>query len=373
MELAVQVRESVHRLRAGWRPLTEATLAATAAWFLDADVIGHPQPFFAPAAALIVLGQARGQRVLRALEVVLGVAGGVLVADLVARGLGPGSTLTIFTVTAATLGFAIAVGASSLFRVQAAVSALYVAVVSPPGNGLVPYRFVDALVGGGIALLVNQASRPGNPLASVAERSRAALEGVGDVLRACAAALEDGEYDAARAALARARGLDEMIDELRETLASARELLLVDVHRRARLSRVFTIETATSALDHLVRNVRVLVRASVVLTRFREPAPGPLLDAVRLLAESVRRVEEALIAELAGDKDTVALKVDAAESAALQAVQTGAGLLPSAPPLPVVMIVGQIRMAAVDLLRAVGRDDTESLGRVDQALGLPPS
>jgi uncharacterized membrane protein YgaE (UPF0421/DUF939 family) len=219
------VRTAVERVRVGWRPVTEATLAATAAWFLDAEVIGHPQPFFAPAAALIVLGQARGQRVVRAVEVVLGVAGGVLVADLVARALGPGTTLTIFTVTAATLVFAVAVGASVLFRVQAAVSALYVAVVTPPTSGLVPYRFIDALVGGGVALVASQLSRPGNPLQLVAGDSRRALDEVADVLRRVAEALSRNEYDVARTVLARARGLDERVDDLRESLSDAREAL----------------------------------------------------------------------------------------------------------------------------------------------------
>src|ERR671917_715715 len=91
-------RAAAGRLRHGWRPVVEATLAATVAWLLAADLVGDPQPFFAPAAALIVLGQARGQRMRRAVEVVLGVAAGVLVADLVVQALGPRSTWTVLTV-----------------------------------------------------------------------------------------------------------------------------------------------------------------------------------------------------------------------------------------------------------------------------------
>ena len=36
------------------------------------------------------------------------------------------------------------------------------------------------------------------------------------------------------------------------------------------------------------------------------------------------------------------------------------------------MIVGQLRAAAIDLLRAAGSDEIESLSRVEAALGLPP-
>ena len=60
------------RLRGGWRSVLEATAAATIAWLIATRLLNHPQPFFAPAAALIVLGQARGQRTFRAVEVVLG-------------------------------------------------------------------------------------------------------------------------------------------------------------------------------------------------------------------------------------------------------------------------------------------------------------
>jgi hypothetical protein len=36
------------------------------------------------------------------------------------------------------------------------------------------------------------------------------------------------------------------------------------------------------------------------------------------------------------------------------------------------MIVGQLRSTAIDLLRGVGAGGVEILGRVDEALGLPP-
>lgn len=98
------------RLRDGWRPVVEATAAATIAWLIATRVVDHPRPFFAPAAALIVLGQARGQRTLRAVEVLLGVAGGVLVADVVAQALGARTTWTVFTIILVTLTVAVAIG-----------------------------------------------------------------------------------------------------------------------------------------------------------------------------------------------------------------------------------------------------------------------
>ncbi len=173
------------RLRHGAVPIVESTVAATVAWLVDTLLVGHRAPFFAPAAALIVLGQVHGQRLRRAVEVLLGVAGGVLVADVVARTLGNHQSWTIFTVIALTLTVSVAIGASTVFLVQAAVSALYVAVVTPPGHGGVPFRFIDALVGGSVALVASQlgsARRPLDPVVREAQRICAVLGDVFDLI-----------------------------------------------------------------------------------------------------------------------------------------------------------------------------------------------
>ncbi len=372
MARATWLQTAGQRLRAGWRPIVEATAAATVAWEIATRLLGHPQPFFAPAAALIVLGQARGQRVLRAVEVLLGVAVGVLVADVVARALGPHTTTTILVVVVATLTIATAVGASNVLLVQATVSALYVAVVTPPSGTMIPFRFVDALVGGGVALLVSQLAKPRNPLQPLISDSREVFDEVAAVLEETADALERPDRDAARAALDRARSTDAKVDKLRAAVSAARESLVFDVRRRQRLPRVHSVESAISQVDYVVRTVRVLTRATVSLTRQPDvEAPPELVPAIRSLAAAVRAVEQALAAELDGDGDAVDRYVAEAEQDALDAVRAGGQLLPGSPTLQVVVIVGQLRNAAIDLLRAIGLDDMETLTRVDDALGLP--
>src|SRR3954470_16194608 len=143
-------RKPIDRLRGGALGIAETAVAATLAWVIATRVVGHPQPFFAPAAALIVLMQARGQRWRRAVEVLLGVAGGVLVADLVAQALGRHQTLTILVVVLLALLVSVALGQGPVFTVQAAVSGLYVAVVPPTSSSIIPFRFVDAFVGGAV-------------------------------------------------------------------------------------------------------------------------------------------------------------------------------------------------------------------------------
>lgn len=352
--------------------VVEGTVAATLAWLLDIWLVGNPQPFFAPAAALIVLGAARGQRAWRAVEIVLAVAGGVLVADLVAGALGRHTTLTVFVIVAVTLLATVALGASSVVMVQAAVSALYVAVIAPPTSStMVPSRFVDALIGGGVALAVSQLVRPRNPLVLLVERARAALGEVAGVLDATALALKDKDPHAAREALTRARGADALVDRLAESVSAAREALWTDVHRRRRLARVGQVGDVIGQVDLVVRTVRVLSRAAVPVTRLPDAPPDSLVESVRLLAGAVRAFEEALVAGVEGDGARSRACSDEVRRCALDAMRTGAMLLPAQPALPVVMVVGQVRTAAIDLLRAAGVGDVESLDLVDEAAGLP--
>jgi hypothetical protein len=186
-----------------------------------------------------------------------------------------------------------------------------------------------------------------------------------------ATALEQHDEAAARAALARARAADAVAEQLRTAVSAAREALWVDVHRRRRLNRVLTVEEATGQLDYLVRNTRVLARAAVGLSRLPAEPPPLLVEALRSLAVAVRSVEQAMTSDLTGDEDAAQRHAERAEGLALDSLRTARQLLTSDAPLPVVMIVGQLRASTIDLLRAAGSDDVRSLGLVDEALGLP--
>jgi len=121
-----------------------------------------------------------------------------------------------------------------------------------------------------------------------------------------------------------------------------------------------------------VRNMRVLARAAVGLSRLPAQPPPQLVAAMRTLAVAVRSVDDAMTADLTGDEDAAQRHAEQGEELALDAMRSARHLLTVGAPLPVVMIVGQLRAAAIDLLRAAGSDEIESLSRVEAALGLPP-
>src|SRR5882757_10039392 len=76
-------------LRSTWWTIAQSAVAAAAAWALASLV--NQRPFFAPVSAVISLGLARGRRTVRAAELVIGVAIGIAVADVIVRILGTGT------------------------------------------------------------------------------------------------------------------------------------------------------------------------------------------------------------------------------------------------------------------------------------------
>src|SRR5688572_9489141 len=147
----LSVRARVARLADKRWHILQCAVAAGVAWFVAADVLDHPTPFFAPIAAVVSLGTSYGQRLRRVAEVTLGVAIGVLIADLLVVQLGSGWwQLTLIVALAMSAAFLLDGG--QLFVTQAAVQSIMVSTLLPdPGQGLV--RWTDALVGGAVALV----------------------------------------------------------------------------------------------------------------------------------------------------------------------------------------------------------------------------
>src|SRR5919107_3015592 len=64
----VSMRTRLERLRVSWRSILQAGVASGVAWVIATEVFGHERPFFAPVAAIIVLGLTISQRGRRAVE-----------------------------------------------------------------------------------------------------------------------------------------------------------------------------------------------------------------------------------------------------------------------------------------------------------------
>jgi uncharacterized membrane protein YgaE (UPF0421/DUF939 family) len=353
----VSMRTRLERLRLAWRSIFQASVSAAVAWLIATEVLGHETPFFAPVAAIITLGITVGQRGRRAAEVAFGVALGIAVADLLVLQIGTGAAQLGIVVLLAT-GVAIFLGSGQMLATQAAVSAALVATLQPPTDGVTFARFVDALVGGGVALFVNAVVLPADPVGMVRRAARPVLEELAATLEDIAAAVERRDAALAERALQRARGIDELGTRFAEAVDVSRETTRYAPPRRRARGTVETYADAAARVDLAVRNVRVLARGMIRAISLDENVPPEVAGALRELASAVHALCAALD-DPEHEPEVLEHATRAAGEATLVLERTGN--------LSVSVIVGQIRSTATDLLTAMGMGYDEATGEVRRA------
>jgi len=357
----------LERLRVAWRSVLQVGIAAGVAWVIATEVFGHEQPFFAPVSAIVTLGLTISERGRRAFEIAIGVALGIAVGDLLVLGIGVGPAQLSLVVMLAT-ALALFLGSGQMLASQAAVSAALVATLQPPTEGVTFERFLDALAGGSVALVVNALVLPADPVRMVREPLRALVDELAATLDDIAVAILERNRDLAERALMRARGIDELSGRFSEAVNMSRETTRYAPPRRRMRGRVEGYADAATQMDLAVRNVRVLARGAIRAVRLEENVPPETADAVRDLAEAVRATADAL-------DDPGA--IERVRRHALAAAATATLVLESTGNLSVSVIVGQVRSTATDLVAATGMDTDEAADAVrravDEALAEEPS
>ncbi|GAA1796616.1 aromatic acid exporter family protein [Planosporangium flavigriseum] len=347
---AATLRDRLNRVRDNAILVVQAGLAAGLAWFVAHDLVGHDRPFFAPIAAVIPLGAALGHRIRRVVELTIGVAVGVLVGDVLIYLIGTGP-LQIATVVALAVAIALFVRGSPILIIQSASSAVLVATVQPPTTGLAYPRFVDALIGGAIGLLVTALLLPPNPLTVVHREAEPLLRAIADGFEGVAAALDTRDLAAAEEVLERLRATNAELTAYSDALAASREAVRLSPLWWRYRHRLAQYAESAPELDRVTRNARVLARRAVALLRDEEPVPTELLAAVEALGAATHKLGRAL-ERGAEPVKTRELACSAVRHAA-EAQQATLGFSGQ-------MAIGQIRFVATDLLRATGMDRVEA-------------
>ena len=361
-----RLRSGALRLRSDWLPILQTAVAACLAWFLAVLILGLERPTFAPIAAVIILGLAVGERLRRALELTIAVALGIAIADLLLSVVGVGALQAgVFVVLA--MGLAVFLGGGGLGVNEAAISAMIIMFTYTPSAAGFPIdRFLEALIGGGVALLIN-ALIPVNPERMVEEAAFPVFDESAAVLEEVAEALEDGDARRVQRAYVKAREIDARVSGLKEAVAAGRETARLAPPRRGSLGHMDLYAGAADQIDLTVRDVRALVRAalSVVQPESEDPVPARLPAAIRLLA----RATEALAAYLQTSGDPP----EETRRLALEAATEASTLLEEhedlASNLGVNALVDQIHSSAVDLIGGTGMDRSEALQALQEATG----
>ncbi|WP_435745441.1 FUSC family protein [Nocardioides sp. SYSU DS0663] len=349
------VRARLARLSAKRWQIAQCAIAAGVAWFLAADVLDHPTPFFAPVAAVVSLGTSYGQRLRRVAEVTVGVAVGVLVGDLLTLQIGSGAwQLTVVVALAMTTAFLLDGG--QLLVTQAAVQAIIVATLVPdPGAALV--RWTDALVGGGVALVAATVV-PSAALRRPREQAAVVTRKIAGLLRAASEVMVEGASERGFELLADARATDRLIRELQAAADEGLSVVASSPFRFRQRGNLLRMVELVEPLDRALRSTRVLVRHVAVAAYHRRPVPPSYAGIASDLADAAEEVAE----ELAADRLPIAARP------ALLAVGDATGRVERAPEMTADVVLAQLRAVTVDLLLITGLSQLESTN----ALPPPP-
>jgi uncharacterized membrane protein YgaE (UPF0421/DUF939 family) len=354
----IRVTAALSRGRAGLMLAVQAGLAAGLAWFVAHDLFGRPMPFFAPIAAVIALGSSVGQRLRRTSELVAGVAAGIGLGDGIILLIGAGPIQIGVIVLLAVL-LATAAGGGAPLIVQSASSAVLVATLTST-TGQPWTRFMDALVGGGIALVVMTVLLPLNPLTVVRRAADPALRAFTGGLHDAARGLAERDAEAVRTAVERLRAAEGTFAAFSAAIDAAREnVAFAPARWRARGALAQYVEGAAQ-LTYALRNVRVLLRRAETALNDKEPIPEVLPVSVRHLGDAV---------ELLRQEWDRGVEPMAARERALRAVGESGRAYREGVGYSGGVVVAQTRTAVADLLRATGVEYAEATRQVRHAIG----
>ncbi|MEV7985979.1 FUSC family protein [Micromonospora sp. NPDC085948] len=345
------LRDRMRRVRAFGGLAVQAGLAAALAWFVAHELLHVSQPIFAPISAVSTLAASVGQRLRRTVELIIGVTVGVLIGDLLLVLIGTGWWQLVLIVVLAIVVALFLVGSAAVV-VQAGATAVLIATLSPSIRDLEIPRFVDALVGGGLALLITTVLLPLNPLRVLNRAARPALDLLATQLDATASALAERDADRARTARSELRQNKGQVQAFVEATQGAREAsVLSPVHWRERHGPVSRYAQAAEPIDRAMRNSGTLIRRSVTLIEDGEPVPDALPGAVADLAEAVRLLKRQFAA---------AVEPNRAREQALRAVRTAGAAYREGVGFSGAVVVAQVRTTVSDLLVASGLTQAEA-------------
>jgi len=315
------------------------------AWWFARYVLDRPDPFFAPLAAISAIGVSLERKLRRSVEMVLGVALGVLVGDVFILWAGRG-TWQIGLVVALAMVAAVLLQSGPIMVLQASSTAVVIATILPPESETMFAlgRFGDALIGGVFGLSLTLLL-PANPLREVTRVGSPLVAGLAGMLARLAGALREHDESLAATALAEAHGLQVSVEQLARTVDASHEIaVLAPARWKARVT-LTQVETALPYLDAAVRDARVLARHTQAAIQRGDAIPPGLDSALDECAVAVQALQRSLDSQ--GDVAASRAAAIRAAQAATEALQHTSGMLAQT-------VAGQARMVAADILYATG-------------------
>jgi uncharacterized membrane protein YgaE (UPF0421/DUF939 family) len=212
--LRARGRQAVTRLVADAWPLLHSAAAATLAWWIARHIAAHPQPFFAPIAAMVALNTSLGERGLNSLQLLLGVFVGIVTAE-VALLVSSGGYAAMGIATFIAMAIAVMLGGVRIVIGQAGASAILTVALARGEAGT--HRLEDALIGTAVALLFSQLLFAPEPLNLLRRAESAAFREMAAGVGLTADMLERDDTAPGEQAVSRLRELRDHLGDLART------------------------------------------------------------------------------------------------------------------------------------------------------------
>lgn len=300
------IQAAIQRLRSVWFPIIQTSVASGLAWYIAADVLDHPQPFFAPIASAVCLSISNVLRAQRAVQMMIGVSLGIwiggVVHGLIGTGVVPIAVAVLVSLPVAVVigrGF---IGQGMMFVNQTVVSSILVLALYR--GGAVYERIDDALIGGSLALVFAVLLFPANPLTVLRRARVAALVALHGVLSRTADFAAGDRAAAADWPLSAVDRVHEQIGDLIRARTTARQVVRISPRR-------WGLRGAVRAADQQALHLALLAVSVLQLAR----VVAPVLDGCNWLPPTAPAVLAELVAatDLAEKEPVAAIQhVDAA-------------------------------------------------------------
>jgi uncharacterized membrane protein YgaE (UPF0421/DUF939 family) len=241
----------------------KSAVAAVAAWLLAGLLPDNPAPILAPLTAIFSINLTIAGSMRDAVQRVIGVVFGILLAVLISTYIGP-NAWAIFLVILISFYVGRRLGLDPGGIQQIAVSALLI-VLGAASNAIddaAILHLANTLIGTGVGLLLNASVAPPNYLPDARRRLLDVGDAIQDDLRVLAEGVRTGiSNDEAVTTLHLARETNTKLLELDTALSQAQESLQFNLLGRKQRDVLRLYQRADLALEHASIQTRMIARA----------------------------------------------------------------------------------------------------------------
>lgn len=271
----------------------QAGAAAGLAWWVGRRLLG-PSPIYAPVAAVAVIGAGYERRVERVAALLSGMGLAVVIAEVGLRLMGQGP-LQIGLLTAA----AIVAGRFLLKDLLAVSYAGFNAaiLVALGGDGWIPDRLLEALVGAATAYTLVYFVFPPRPVAHLRRAVERHVETASSLLREAAEALREGDGRVASEVEQHSGKVDRRAQDLLETFDFSEQVARFSPWRRSERPETAAMRERARRVQAVLRDATAAVRVAGWLVRNSDRPQGHLADSLAHMADAIDGVRQLAVGE----------------------------------------------------------------------------